>query len=134
MLKRIYLPMVVFGLVGGCGPTVLTVDDAMVGPHSTKLRCVAYVEKDRFFGLSSDKPGKTVTFLRGGQILGSAHPERLIEKAVERMLPRGALGRDQIRKLHVYRGQEHPHQGQAPTSVDLAARNRKNSVRESAHG
>ena len=51
---------------GGCGPTVLTIDDAMVGPHSTELRCVAYVEKDRFFGLSSDKPGKTVTFSRGG--------------------------------------------------------------------
>lgn len=58
--------------IGGCGPTVLTVDDAMVGPHSTKLRCVAYVEKDRFFGLSSDRPGKTVTFLRGKHILGSA--------------------------------------------------------------
>ena len=45
------------------------------------------------------------------------------------MLPKGPLGRQQIRKLHVYRGQEHPHQGQAPTAVDLAAHNRKNSVR-----
>jgi large subunit ribosomal protein L13 len=58
----------------------------------------------------------------------------VIEKAVERMLPKGALGRQQIRKLHVYRGQEHPHQGQAPAPLDIAARNRKNSVRESAHG
>jgi large subunit ribosomal protein L13 len=68
------------------------------------------------------------------QILESAHPERVIEKAVERMLPKGPLGRQQIRKLHVYRGHEHPHQGQAPTTLDLAAHNRKNSVRESAHG
>jgi large subunit ribosomal protein L13 len=58
----------------------------------------------------------------------------LIEKAVERMLPKGALGRQQIGKLHVYRGHEHPHQGQAPTAVDLATRNRKNSVKEPAHG
>jgi large subunit ribosomal protein L13 len=68
------------------------------------------------------------------QILGGAHPERVIEKAVERMLPKGPLGRQQIRKLHVYRGQEHPHQGQAPTTLDLAANNSKNSVRESSDG
>ncbi len=72
MRSRVLLIVAVIVTVGGCGPTVLTVDDAMVGPHSTKLRCVAYVEKDRFFGLSSDKPGKTVTFSRGGQVLGSA--------------------------------------------------------------
>jgi large subunit ribosomal protein L13 len=68
------------------------------------------------------------------RILEGAHPERVIEKAVERMLPKGALGRQQIRKLHVYRGKEHPHQGQAPTTLDLAAHNRKNSVRESSDG
>jgi len=68
------------------------------------------------------------------QILEGHHPERVIEKAVQRMLPKGPLGRQQIRKLHVYRGAEHPHQGQAPETVDLAARNRKNSVRESADG
>jgi large subunit ribosomal protein L13 len=68
------------------------------------------------------------------QILAGAHPERVIEKAVERMLPKGPLGRQQIRKLHVYRGGEHPHQGQAPTALDLASANRKNSVREAADG
>ncbi|MGH6903951.1 MAG: 50S ribosomal protein L13 [Geminicoccaceae bacterium] len=68
------------------------------------------------------------------QVLEGAHPERVIEQAVERMLPKGALGRQQIRKLHVYRGHEHPHQGQTPTILDLAAHNRKNSVRESVDG
>ena len=62
------------------------------------------------------------------QILEGAHPERLIEKAVERMLPKGALGQQQLKKLHVYRGPEHPHQGQAPADLDVAARNRKNAV------
>ncbi|PZW43568.1 LSU ribosomal protein L13P [Humitalea rosea] len=53
-------------------------------------------------------------------------PERVVEKAVERMVPRGPLGRDQMRNLHVYAGPEHPHAGQTPTVVDFAAMNRKN--------
>jgi large subunit ribosomal protein L13 len=68
------------------------------------------------------------------QILEGRFPERVIEKAVERMLPKGALGRQQLRKLHVYSGVEHPHQGQAPVSLDLAALNRKNSVKDTDHG
>jgi large subunit ribosomal protein L13 len=66
------------------------------------------------------------------QVLASAHPERVIEKAVQRMLPKGALGHDQLKKLHVYRGPDHPHQGQDPQALDLAALNRKNSIKESA--
>jgi large subunit ribosomal protein L13 len=68
------------------------------------------------------------------QILEGAYPERLIEKAVERMLPKGTLGRQQLKKLHVYPGPEHPHQGQTPTDLDVAARNRKNSIKELADG
>lgn len=69
-----------------------------------------------------------------GQVLQSAHPERVIEKAVQRMLPKGALGHDQIKKLHVYRGPEHPHQGQEPKPLDIASLNRKNSIKESVDG
>jgi large subunit ribosomal protein L13 len=68
------------------------------------------------------------------QILDSARPEQLIEKAVERMLPKNVLGRQQIKKLHVYSGAEHPHQGQTPEDLDLVARNRKNTVKELADG
>jgi len=50
------------------------------------------------------------------------------------MLPKGALGKSQLGKLHVYAGGEHPHQGQSPVALDFAAINRKNSVREAAHG
>jgi len=66
------------------------------------------------------------------QILAGPHAERVVEKAVQRMLPKGALGRAQFKKLHVYTGPEHPHQGQAPEALDLAARNRKNSI--GSHG
>ena len=69
-----------------------------------------------------------------GQVLQSAHPERVIEKAVQRMLPGGALARQQLKKLHVYSGAEHPHQGQAPAALDLTVINRKNTVKELADG
>lgn len=65
-----------------------------------------------------------------GQILSSAHPERVVIKAVERMLPRGPLGRDMMRNLKVYAGNEHPHEGQAPQKWDVASLNPKNSKRE----
>jgi large subunit ribosomal protein L13 len=61
-----------------------------------------------------------------GKILGSAHPERLLEKAVERMVPRGPLGRKQMKNLKVYAGAEHPHEAQQPETLDVAAMNPKN--------
>ena len=60
------------------------------------------------------------------QILGGKHPQRVVEKAIERMVPRGPLGRAQMRKLRVYAGAEHPHAAQQPEALDLAARNPKN--------
>jgi len=61
-----------------------------------------------------------------GQILEGKHPERVILKAVERMIPRGPLGRQQMKNLRVYAGAEHPHEAQQPAALDLAARNPKN--------
>jgi large subunit ribosomal protein L13 len=61
-----------------------------------------------------------------GQILGGRYPERVIEKAVERMVPRGPLGRQQMRNLRVYKGTEHPHEAQSPAVLDLAGMNPKN--------
>jgi large subunit ribosomal protein L13 len=53
-------------------------------------------------------------------------PECIVEKAVERMLPRGPLGRVQLGNLRVYPGPEHPHEAQKPETLDVAAMNRKN--------
>ena len=60
------------------------------------------------------------------QILASAHPERLLIQAVRRMVPKGPLGRQQMRNLRVYGGSEHPHEGQKPEPLDVAAMNPKN--------
>ena len=59
-------------------------------------------------------------------ILEGRFPERIVEKAVERMLPRGPLGRVQLGNLRVYPGPEHPHEEQKPEKLDVAAMNRKN--------
>jgi large subunit ribosomal protein L13 len=61
-----------------------------------------------------------------GQRLDSAHPERVIEKAVERMITRGPLQRQQMRHLYVYADTDHPHAGQQPAALDVGAMNAKN--------
>ncbi len=60
------------------------------------------------------------------QILAGRFPERVIEIAVQRMLPRGPLGRQQLGNLRVYAGAEHPHTAQNPVAIDFAAANPKN--------
>jgi large subunit ribosomal protein L13 len=60
-------------------------------------------------------------------ILEGKFPQRIVEKAVERMLPRGPLGRVQLGNLRVYAGPDHPHAAQNPEKLDIAALNRKNT-------
>ena len=59
-------------------------------------------------------------------ILEGRFPERVVEKAVERMVPRGPLGRKQMLNLRVYKGAEHPHEAQQPEALDVGAMNAKN--------
>lgn len=59
-------------------------------------------------------------------ILEGRFPERVVEKAVQRMLPEGPLARKQFSNLRVYKGAEHPHQAQQPQVLDVAKLNAKN--------
>ena len=61
-------------------------------------------------------------------VLDGRFPERVVEKAVERMLPRGPLGRKQLGNLRVYKGPAHPHEAQQPEVWDVSALNRKNKA------
>jgi large subunit ribosomal protein L13 len=61
------------------------------------------------------------------QRLDSDHPERVVEKAVERMITRGPLQRKQMKHLYVYAGPDHKHDGQQPKKLDVAAMNTKNT-------
>ena len=60
------------------------------------------------------------------KLLEGRFPERVISKAVERMVPRGPLGRKVMSNLHVYAGAEHPHEAQQPETLDVAGMNPKN--------
>ena len=107
-------------------PHVDTGDNIIV-VNAEKVRLTGNKAQDKVFYCHTGYPGgikeRTIA-----QRLGSKHPERVIEKAVERMITRGPLGRQQMRNLHVYAGAEHPHAGQQPEALDVAALNRKNSV------
>jgi large subunit ribosomal protein L13 len=101
-----------------CGDNVVVV-------NAEKVRLTGRKAENKVFYWHTGHPGgiKERTM---GQILGGAHPERVIAKAVERMVPRGPLGREQMRHLKVYAGPEHPHQGQTPEQIDMARLNAKN--------
>ena len=60
------------------------------------------------------------------KILDGKHPERVLEKAVQRMISRGPLAREQMRNLRIYSGAHHPHEAQQPEVLDVAAMNPKN--------
>ncbi|MEM1317228.1 MAG: 50S ribosomal protein L13 [Pseudomonadota bacterium] len=59
-------------------------------------------------------------------LLEGRFPERVMQKAVERMMPGGPLSRRQMKNLYVYAGAEHKHEAQKPEVVDLASMNSKN--------
>ena len=61
------------------------------------------------------------------KVIEGRFPERVVEKAVERMLPRGPLGRRQLKNLKVYAGATHPHEAQQPQPLDVAALSPKNA-------
>ena len=89
--------------------------------------------------LTGRKRGKKVYYYHTGYaggikersaefILSGAHPERVVEKAIERMLPKDSpLARQQYKHLYVYNGAEHPHAAQSPKKVDFASFNEKNA-------
>ena len=102
-----------------CGDNVVVVNAEKVRVTGKKAdQSVFYYHT----GFPGGIKGRTVR-----QRLESAHPERVIEKAVERMITRGPLQRRQMKHLYVYKGGEHPHAGQAPAPLDVAGMNSKNS-------
>ncbi len=83
--------------------------------------------KDKTYYRHTGYPGG-IKETTAGKILGGKHPERVIEKAVERMLPKESpLARKQLGKLRVYAGPAHPHEAQQPETVDFKSMNRKNT-------
>jgi large subunit ribosomal protein L13 len=93
------------------GDFVVVVNAEKVRLTGKKSEQKAYFRHTGFMGHEKFTPFQTML---------ATHPERVIERAVFGMLPKGALGRQVLRKkLKVYAGPDHPHHGQSPTPVDL---------------
>ena len=99
--------------------------DNIVVINAEKVRLTGNKRKDDVFYWHTGYPGG-IKGRSKGQILDGRYPERVLEKAVERMVPRGPLGRRQMGNLRVYAGSAHPHDAQQPEVLDIASRNPKN--------
>jgi len=101
-----------------CGDHVIVV-------NAEKVALTGNKRQDSIFNWHTGFPGGIKDRSKGA-ILTGKHPERVIEKAVERMVPRGPLGRRIMGHLRVYAGPNHEHEAQQPVKLDIAAMNPKN--------
>ncbi len=101
-----------------CGDYVVVINAEKIKLTGNKLR-------DKKYYWHTGHPGG-IKQRTAGQILDGQFPERVVKKAIERMIPTGPLGRQQLRNLKVYTGTEHPHEAQTPAKLDIAGMNAKN--------
>ena len=105
-------------------------------PHMDDGDCIVVVNAEKVY-LTGRKRSNKIHYRHTGypggiksstpeQILSGSRPEKLIRQAVRRMVPRGALGRQQLSNLYLYCGPSHPHEAQKPKPLDVAAMNTKN--------
>ena len=101
-----------------CGDNIIVI-------NADKVKLTGRKMTDKKFYWHTGHPGgikeRTMEAILTGQ-----HPERVVIKAVERMISRSPMGRKQMKKLHVYAGADHPHGAQNPEVLDIAAMNPKN--------
>ncbi len=110
--KPIYTPHV------DCGDNVIVVNADKVVLTGRKVEQKVYHHHTGHIGGIKERSAKA--------ILSGKYPQRVVEKAVERMLPRGPLARRQLGNLRVYSGPNHPHEAQKPELLDIGSMNRKN--------
>ena len=102
-----------------CGDNVIVINADKVVLTGRKYENKVYYHHTGYIGGIKERTARS--------ILEGKFPQRVLEKAVERMLPRGPLGRRQLGNLRVYAGSEHPHEAQQPVALDVAALNKKNA-------
>ena len=101
-----------------CGDNVIVINAEKVVLTGKKLDKKVYHHHTGYIGGIKERSAR--------MIMEGKFPERILEKAVERMLARGPLGRKVLGNLRVYKGDKHPHEAQNPTKLDVAKLNRKN--------
>jgi len=103
-----------------CGDNVIVINADKVRFTGKKLGQKVYYKHTGFAG--------GIKGVTAAKVLDGRFPERVLEKAVERMIPRGPLGRQQMRNLRLFKGAEHDHAAQNPEPMDIGSLNRKNKV------
>jgi large subunit ribosomal protein L13 len=103
-----------------CGDNVIVI-------NAEKVRFTGNKTKDKIYYRHTGHPGG-IKETTPAKVLEGRFPERVLIKAVERMVPRGPLGRQQMRNLRVFAGTEHPHVAQSPEVLDVKSMNRKNTT------
>ena len=101
-----------------CGDYVVVINADKVKLTGKKLTAKKYFKHTGWLG--------GIKETTAGKVLSGRFPERVVEKAVERMISRNPMGRQQMTKLRVYAGAEHPHTAQNPIVLDIASKNPKN--------
>jgi large subunit ribosomal protein L13 len=104
-----------------CGDNVIVINADKVVLTGNKMQ-------DKVFHYHTGYPGG-IKERHVGKILTGKHPERVVQKAVQRMLPRGPLGRRQLSHLFVYAGPAHKQEAQQPKTLDVKSMNPKNTGR-----
>ncbi len=101
-----------------CGDNVVVI-------NAGKVHLTGKKTSDKIYYRHTGYPGG-IKSRTAGEILAGKYPERVVQKAIERMIPHGPLGRRQLKNLRVYAGPEHPHEAQNPEVLDIAGKNPKN--------
>jgi large subunit ribosomal protein L13 len=101
-----------------CGDNVIVI-------NAKEVRLTGNKRTDKIYYWHTGYPGG-IKERTADKILDGKHPTRILEKAVQRMLPGGPLSRQQMKNLKIYAGPEHPHEAQQPETLDIGALNAKN--------
>jgi large subunit ribosomal protein L13 len=100
--------------------------DNVIVVNADKVQLTGRKRSDKKYYWHTGHPGG-IKHRTAEQILEGEYPERVVMKAVQRMLPGGKLSRKQMTNLRVYAGAEHPHEAQAPEVLDVKSMNSKNT-------
>ncbi len=93
-----------------CGDNIIIINASEVVLTGNKLDGKKYYDHSRYVGGLRERTAREMK---------ANYPEEMMERAIKGMLPKGRLGREMYRKLHVYAGNEHPHTAQQPKLITL---------------
>ena len=96
-----------------CGDNIIIINASKVLLTGNKLENKKYYNHSRYVGGLRE---------RTAQEMREKYPEEMMERAIKGMLPKGRLGRQMYKKLHVYAGDEHIHMAQLPKVIDMGGK------------